>query len=280
MEKLIKDVFEGASENAGTLIDTNLTYIADDGLRHCRKCNKKLETILHFTSPVLIAAGMDGMKVNCICNCIEEERKKIREELKQIEQSNDIERQRRLCFKSESMHRMIFAIDDDLTSEASKMSRRWVQNYDRNLQSGKPISWLFFYGGTGVGKTYYAACIANAMIEKGKKVKMTTGSEIEQEIFNAEDKADIYKRYASYDVLILDDLAAERKSDYMYEILYNIVNDRYMARKPMIITTNMTTADTVNIKDKRLERIMSRIYAYGYPIEIQGKDRRKQGAWK
>lgn len=279
MDNVYRKIFNDISGKAGTLNEGIHTFVGDDGLRRCKACGKKLETILHFNSPAL--KDLDGMKVNCICDCGTAKRDKINHELKAIERDKEKGRHRAECFKIISMADMTFAKDDSSGSEPSNLSRRWVSHYEKNLQSGKPIPWLFFYGSTGTGKTFYAACIANAMIEKGYLIKLATGSEIEQDVFNADDKASIYKRYAGYDVLILDDLAAERKSDYMYEILYNIINDRYLAQKPMIITTNMTTAETGNPKDKRLERIMSRIYAYGYPIEVKGKDRRKEGGnWK
>ena len=85
----------------------------------------------------------------------------------------------------------------------------------------------------------------------------------------------------NYDLLILDDFASERKSDYMYEVLYNIVNDRYNAHKTMIFTSNMTTEETGNPTDPHIRRIMSRIWEMTSPVEVTGQDRRKaSGNWK
>ena len=276
MDNVFQNIFQQASDKAEKLNEGKFTFTDKDGLLCCKICGRRLEKILHFKSPLL--AEMDGMKVNCICDCDASRREKIARELKAIEQEKEKGRYQAECFKALNMTDMVFEADDSPKCEASNLSRRWVTNYERNIRNvKKPLSWLFFYGPTGTGKTFYAACIANAMIAKGYTVKFATGSEIEQDVFNADNKAAIYKQYADYDLLVLDDLAAERKSDYMYEILYNVINDRYLQKKPMVITTNMTTAETGNPKDKRLERIMSRIYAYGYPIEVSGEDRRKKG---
>jgi DNA replication protein DnaC len=110
---------------------------------------------------------------------------------------------------------------------------------------------------------------------------MGTGADYEAEIFAAQDKAAAYQKLLDYDLLILDDFASERKSDYMFEVLYNIINDRYNAKKPIVFTSNMTTEETGNPTDPRIRRIMSRIWERGYPVEMVGQNRRKaNGNWK
>lgn len=271
MQDTITNIFAEASRKAEELHEGNLTYVGEDGLRRCKVCGKKLETILHM--PHL--PQLDGMKVNCICNCDKARTEKIRAEMKQLEIHSEIPRRKAECFKSPEMQAMNFANDDSPNSEAGKLSRRWVAHYAKNVISGN-IKWLFMYGGYGTGKSFYAACIANAMIERGYDVRMGTAADFEAELSTAQDKAAAYKRLAAYDVLILDDFASERKSDYMFEVMTNIVNDRYNARKAMIFTTNMSTAETGNPKDNRLRRIMSRVWKMGYPIELSGEDRRKK----
>ena len=246
----IYDVFAETSAKAGNIHEGNYTYIGDDGLRRCKVCGKKLETILHFNSPAL--KHMDGMKVNCSAE----------------------------CFKSKEMQEMTFDKDDSASTKASRTVRKYANDYETGVLLGK-IKWLFIYGGFGTGKSFYAACIANALIDKGYTVKMGTGADFEAEIFGAQDKAAAYQKLLDYDLLILDDFASERKSDYMLEVLYNIANDRYNARKPMIFTSNMTTEETVNPTDPRIRRIMSRVWEIGFPIELDGQDRRKANtAWK
>jgi DNA replication protein DnaC len=218
---------------------------------------------------------MDGMKVNCICLCDKEKIEKAHKEMQMLAKKSDAPIMRAECFKSKAMHDMIFRNDDNSNSEAGTMARSFVRSFNNNSK------WLFIYGTYGTGKSFYAACIANALIDKGYTVRMGTGADYEAEIFAAQDKAAAYQKLLDYDLLILDDFASERKSDYMFEVLYNIINDRYNAKKPIVFTSNMTTEETGNPTDPRIRRIMSRIWERGYPVEMVGQDRRKANtAWK
>ena len=279
MNNAIHDVFTQASAKAGVIHDGDYVYTGADGLRRCKVCGKKLETILYFKSPAL--KHMNGMKVNCICSCDKERIEKAHKEMQALEKQSESPLRRAECFKSKEMQEMTFDKDDSASTKASQTVRRFVENYEVNILTGK-IKWLFIYGGYGTGKSFYAACIANALIDKGYSVRMGTGADFESEIFGAQDKAAAYQKLLDYDLLILDDFASERKSDYMLEVLYNIANDRYNARKPMIFTSNMTTEETINPTDPRIHRIMSRVWEIGHPIEISGQDRRKKAnaAWR
>ena len=273
MSGAIYDVFAETSAKAAGIHEGNLTYIGDDGLRRCKVCGKKLETILHFNSPAL--KHMDGMKVNCICICDKAQREKVEKEMQMLAKKSDVPIMRAECFKSKAMYDMIFKNDDSPNSEAGALTRRYIKNFTHNS------TWLFIYGTYGTGKSFYAACIANALIDKGYTVRMGTGADYEAEIFAAQDKAAAYQKLLDYDLLILDDFASERKSDYMFEVLYNIINDRYNAKKPIVFTSNMTTEETGNPTDPRIRRIMSRIWERGYPVEMVGQDRRKANtSWK
>ena len=274
----IFDIFTDASEKAGNIHDGKYIYTGSDGLRRCKVCGRKLETILHFKSPAL--EHMDGMKVNCICLCDKERIEKAHKEMQELEKQTESPIRRAECFKSKEMQEMTFDKDDSASTKASQTVRKYVNNYETGILTGK-VKWLFIYGGFGTGKSFFAACVANALIDKGYTVRMGTGADFESEIFTASDKAAAYQKLLDYDLLILDDFASERKSDYMLEVLYNIANDRYNARKPMIFTSNMTTEETVNPTDPRIRRIMSRVWEIGFPIELDGQDRRKANtAWR
>lgn len=278
MNGAIYDVFAETSTKAGNIHEGKYIYTGSDGLIRCKLCGRKLETILHFNSPAL--KHMDGMKVNCICLCDKERIEKAHKEMQALEKQSESPLRRAECFKSKEMQEMTFDKDDSASTKASRTVRKYANDYETGVLLGK-IKWLFIYGGFGTGKSFYAACIANALIDKGYTVRMGTGADFEAEIFGAQDKAAAYQKLLDYDLLILDDFASERKSDYMLEVLYNIANDRYNARKPMIFTSNMTTEETVNPTDPRIRRIMSRVWEIGFPIELDGQDRRKaNAAWK
>lgn len=82
----------------------------------------------------------------------------------------------------------------------------------------------------------------------------------------------------SASLVILDDLGAERNTDYALEIVYNVIDSRYRSRKPMIITTNLTLSEMQNPPDIRYSRIYDRIFEVCYPVEFTGKSLRMKEA--
>lgn len=132
---------------------------------------------------------------------------------------------------------------------------------------------LLLFGGVGTGKTYTAACIANELLSQGVSVVMTSLVKlIENGI------SDFCSRLAAIDLLILDDLGAERSTDYALEQVYNIVDSRYRAGLPVIYTTNLTLEELKNPADMRYARIYDRVLEKCFPVEFRGVSRRKHGA--
>ena len=81
---------------------------------------------------------------------------------------------------------------------------------------------------------------------------------------------DVIKKYTSYTILVVDDIGAEKSSDYTQAVIYSILNRRYESMVPTIITTNLSSGD---ITGSYGSRILSRI-ASGTVITLDGKDRR------
>ena len=96
---------------------------------------------------------------------------------------------------------------------------------------------LLIYGDTGNGKTHAAACIANALIDECVPVMMTSFPRI---LSGGFDKSSTIAEMNRYPLVVIDDLGAERQSDYSLEIMYLIIDERYKAKKPLIITTNLS----------------------------------------
>jgi DNA replication protein DnaC len=79
-----------------------------------------------------------------------------------------------------------------------------------------------------------------------------------------------------YTLLIIDDLGAERKSEFMQETVFNIVDARYRSGLPFIITTNLTAEELKKPQDVSYSRIYDRILERCFPIEVSGASRRRQ----
>jgi DNA replication protein DnaC len=137
---------------------------------------------------------------------------------------------------------------------------------------------LLIFGNVGTGKTYFAACIANALTDKGVPVIMTSFSTIVNSMggFYDEEKVNYLRSLNNYKLLIIDDLGAERQSDFMLEQVYNIIDSRYKSNLPIIITTNLTLKDIQNPQDMKYKRIYDRITEMCVPLKYDGESRRKE----
>ena len=133
---------------------------------------------------------------------------------------------------------------------------------------------LLFVGGTGLGKTFLAACVARAVADRGYSVVYETAShlfsKLEQAKFspNEENRREAEKMTAC-DLLIIDDLGTEMPGQFTTAALYSLLNDRLISGKPMLITTNLN-------KDEMTRRyspqIASRIYGGFVGKSFVGED--------
>ena len=75
---------------------------------------------------------------------------------------------------------------------------------------------------------------------------------------------------------MIDDFAVERNTEYVNEIVYNVIDSRYRSGKPLIITTNLSADDFKHPDNINKQRIYSRINEMCVPIPVTGKDRRSE----
>ena len=255
-DTIIKAIDE-ISEKAGEKMQYKTFFLDDKGLRHCKVCKRKLETLISIP-----ALGVYNKKVNCVCNCGKNQQDAYREEAKRINRASKIRVSD--MFSAPDYAEMIFIKDNSPKSENSLLCRRWVAHYDANKDKGN-LKWLFLYGEHGTGKTFYSACIANTMAAKGYHVKMVTASELANRISTAFDKTKIFAEYNDYEIVIIEDIDID---DEKLDTIFAIINNRSRNNQPMIITSCQTTEQTVNPTSDSMKRIMDIIYAKGFPIEF------------
>ena len=77
-------------------------------------------------------------------------------------------------------------------------------------------------------------------------------------------------------LLIIDDLGTERNTEYSMELIYSIIDDRYVNRKPMIVTTNLSLTELNNPTDRVHDRVFSRILNMCAPVKVDEKNLRKE----
>ncbi|MGO5052400.1 excisionase [Lachnospiraceae bacterium LCP25S3_G4] len=147
----------------------------------------------------------------------------------------------------------------------------YVKNYEEMKE--KNIGYLF-WGGVGTGKTFMAACIANALLDKCCTVKMTNFATIINDLFSCEDKSAYIDALVKYDLLIIDDLGAERNTESAVENVFNVINRRYRTGKPLIITTNLHLKMITGEQAVDKRRIYDRILELCTPVCVDGASKK------
>ena len=199
------------------------------------------------------------------CDCIEAKEK-------QAEMKKRTEELRRICFSDIALYCDSFDKDDGKSSDIIESAKKYVKYFDEYSKRGVGV---LFMGGVGNGKTFAVACILNALIDKGKRCKMTSFPSISRQWSDFAKRDDIVNELKTFDVIAIDDFGAERKSESSNEMVYSIIDALLKAKKPVIYTTNIPLEEILgNPNDVTTQRIYSRLYEMCIPIECKGQDRR------
>ena len=172
----------------------------------------------------------------------------------------------------------------DLTARlAVQEASNYIENLDENIARGKG---LWFMGGTGTGKTTLAMLIASEALNAGKSVGiyftpklLTRIRQTYQEADQEDAYARFFERVTSVDLLYIDNLGSERRTDWVVEQLYAVVNERYENQRPMLITSN-AKGEIIDEGQQQLEeqigrRTISRLVEIcGDPLPLFGPDHR------
>ncbi len=135
------------------------------------------------------------------------------------------------------------------------------------------------WGKVGTGKSYFAGCIANALMEREVSVCMTNFALILNDLAASyKDRNEYIDRLCRFPLLILDDFGMERGTEYGLEQVYNVVDSRYRSQKPLIVTTNLTLEELQNPEDTAHARIYDRLLEMCCPVCITGENIRKATA--
>ena len=243
-------------------------YTGEDGLLYCGKC--RIPKQFRMETPPL-----EGRLLPCPCQCEQE-----RLDREAAEQENRRHRQivadlKRRGFTDPAMREWTFANDNGKCPQM-KHAHFYVQNWD-TMQT-ENIGYLL-WGGVGTGKSYFAGCIANALMEREITVRMTNFALILNDLTASfEGRNDYIVRLCRASLLILDDFGMERGTDYGLEQVYNVIDSRYRSKKPLIVTTNIPLQDLQHPQDTAHARIYDRLLEMCAPIRFSGENFRKATA--
>ena len=238
-----------------------------DGLLYCGKCNTPKEM-----NPPEETIGFMNRKIPIPCKCMEarmdaenETRKRQQKRMRNEEWMSDLEELGAVCVPYATFSQ------SDQRDEVLEFEARTYAKYFGQAQQDK--NGLIFFGDIGCGKTFYAECIANELIDKGYMVMYSSVSMIAD--IPKEHKASVMKAVEKCDLLILDDFGAERDTSFMAGQAYEIINARYRAgKKPLVITTNLTYESMASEKDKTYSRTYDRALEMCRRVTVNGSRRR------
>lgn len=248
------------SENEGD-------YHNEDGLLMCGKCHTQKECVL---------TRKDGTTrtVRCACNCSVAQNAREAEEKRKRDRMQYLDSMRRTGFPDAEMREWTFAKSDHTDQRNETIARKYVANFNAMREQG---TGLLLCGQVGTGKSFLAAAIANELISQGTPCLMTNFSRI---ISRVSEKFGGDQKYLDdlnrFDLLIIDDLGAERDSDFTWEKVMNVIDARYRAGLPIIITTNLGPKDFADRGDIRRQRVFSRLKEMCICLEVNGADRRSK----
>jgi DNA replication protein DnaC len=163
----------------------------------------------------------------------------------------------------------------DLPAPQVQVVKRFVRDIDANLDGGRGL-WL--EGTVGTGKTTLAMLVSRAALDARRSVAIYSLPRLLAEIratFEADSEGsyvDFLDRLAAVDLLHVDDVGAERTSDWVLEQLYAIVNARYEDERSVIITTNLERGPLV---EQIKERTVSRLEEMCTLVPLYGEDARR-----
>ena len=240
------------------------TYVSEDGLRYCGNCH----------TPVQCRVMMWGTMrtVHCLCQCQKEALQRRKEAEEARTRMEAVQRLKSAGIQEKLLRDWRFEDAED--TESIRWARKYVDHWEQVREENLG---LLLWGDVGTGKTFVAACIANALLEKGIPVLMTNFTKILNQAGSlySEERVQYFASFHRYPLLIIDDLGMERCTEYAKEQVYAVIDERYKANLPLIVTSNLTINEIRHPANLADARIYSRILAMCTPIHVHDDDRRR-----
>ena len=227
-------------------------------------------------SPICDRCGGSGYVGSTMCECLAELcRQEQKKELTFLNVGRETFDQFRLDYYPDRIDPKFGVNVRTVMEKTYQTCRRYAYGFTE--RSGN----LLFSGDTGLGKTFLSACIARTVADRGFSVVYESAGhlfgKLERAKFSGDETArEEIKKYNECDLLIVDDLGTEMPGQFTTAALYALVNDRLLAGKAMIISTNLNTED---LSRRYSSQIASRLRGSFTRVAFLGDDIRVKKNW-
>ena len=220
-------------------------------------------------TPICDKCGGSGYVGSTMCECLRELcRQEQKKEVSILSGSKESFNQFRLDYYPDRADSKYGASPRTIMERNFQNCRRYAATF--NLNAGN----LLFVGGTGLGKTFLSACIARTVADRGYSVVYETAAhlfgKLEKARFNpTEESRREAEKFTACDLLIVDDLGTEMPGQFVTASLYSLLNDRMLAGKPMVVSTNLNVDE---VSRRYTPQIASRLYGGFQRLTFVGED--------
>ncbi len=220
-------------------------------------------------SPICDKCGGSGYIGSNMCECLTELcRQEQKKEVSVLSGSREAFNQFRLDYYPDRIDPKYGASPRTIMERNLKICRTYALTFAPSAGN------LLFVGGTGLGKTFLSACIARAVADRGYSVVYESAGhlfgKLEQAKFSPSEEARREAaRFTECDLLILDDLGTEMPGQFVTAAFYTLLNDRILAGKPMVISTNLNIDEAAR---RYSPQIASRLQGSFQGLTFVGED--------
>jgi len=271
---IVKSIAETALNNQ---VVNPEDYTDENGILICGKCKEPKRKYIDVPNPTdENPSNKTPVMVTADCKCVKDIQAK--EKAKQLAERAETFRAASLMDKKYKDAKFEKYSKTPYNEKNLSLASKYARSFERMLENNQG---LILWGGVGTGKSFTAACIANYLIDHETSVLMTSFVKLLELIDSrADNVTNIIYKLNNAPLVIFDDLGAERATDYALEKVYSIIDSRYRARLPMILTTNLSIEEMKQETDIRYSRIYDRIFETCYPMQFTGPSWRKKEAFE
>ena len=220
-------------------------------------------------TPICLHCGGNGYIGSRMCECLQELcRQEQKKELTFLNVGRESFEQFRLDYYPDREDPKLGVNIRMVMDKTYQTCRRYALSFSEKSAN------LLFSGDTGLGKTFLSACIARVVADSGYSVMYESAGHLFGNLERAKFAGDeaarrIGEKYLACDLLIVDDLGTEMPGQFTTAALYSLINDRILAGRPTIISTNLTSEE---IAQRYNRQIASRLRGSYNRVSFLGDD--------